>query len=246
MDDGDLSGSVAVVTGGSGGIGRALVARLVEQGAEVIALARTKAVLDQVGETCGPRCIPMQCDLTSPSAVERVRDLVAERWGRLDSIIGNAAIMGPRTTLANLNETQWQDVISTNATSNWRLIRLFDPLLRKSKAGRAVFVTSGAGSRAQMASGRGAYAISKAALDALVRTYASETSDTRVRVMLCNPGPMRTALRASIAPEEDPLSLRTPEEFAPKVVAMCQPNWTVSGCLYDFPQDRLLKFNSPS
>ena len=117
--------------------------------------------------------------------------------------------------------------MSVNVTANWRLIRALDPLLRASAAGRVAFLTSGAASRAELRAYWGPYAASKAALDALARTYAAETATTSaVRVMLVNPGPLRTRMRATAMPGEDPLTLRTPEELAPKVAAICSPEWS--------------------
>ena len=240
-----LQDKVALVTGASRGIGRAVAMELARQGAQVIAVARTARALSGVIEDIGPACSPAPCDLGSHEELEKLAQFVRTKWKRLDVLVANAAIMGPRTTLGKLDDADWREVIDTNVTANWRLIRHFDALLRASDAGRAVFVTSGAGSRGKMAAGRGAYAISKAALDALARTYATETEDSRVRVMLCNPGPLRTELRASIAPDEDPMSLRTPADFAPKVAQLCLPTWTQSGKVYDFPQDRVLEFRGP-
>jgi NAD(P)-dependent dehydrogenase (short-subunit alcohol dehydrogenase family) len=241
-----LNGRVALVTGASRGIGRAVSRELARQGAQVIVVARSAELLGDLAREIGSACLPVVCDLNSQEDVERVTHLIDQRWGRLDILVANAAIMGPRTVLSELQETDWHNVLETNLSSNWRLIRNFDHLLRSSPAGRAIFVTSGAGSRAQMAPARGAYAISKAALDALARTYASETTATNVRVMLCNPGPLRTDLRAAVAPDEDPMTLRTPAEFAPKVVEMCLPAWQETGRMYDFPQDKLLDFAGPS
>ena len=136
--------------------------------------------------------------------------------------------------------------MAVNVTANWRLIRSLDPLLRLSDAGRVAFITSGAASRADLRAYWGPYAVSKAALDALARTYAAETLNTsNVRVMLINPGPLRTRMRATAMPGEDPLTLRTPEDLAPKIVEMCSPEWTETGKLYDFPSDRILSFKSP-
>jgi NAD(P)-dependent dehydrogenase (short-subunit alcohol dehydrogenase family) len=246
MTTAPLKSRVALVTGASRGIGRAVSRELARQGAQVIVVARNSELLGDLAREIGSACLPVVCDLNSQEDVERAAHLVEQKWGRLDILIANAAIMGPRTILSELQESDWRNVLETNLSSNWRLIRNFDHLLRASHAGRAIFVTSGAGSRAQMAAARGAYAISKAALDALARTYASETADTNVRVMLCNPGPLRTDLRASIVPNEDPMTLRTPADFAPKVVEMCLPAWQESGRMYDFPQDRLLDFAGPS
>jgi NAD(P)-dependent dehydrogenase (short-subunit alcohol dehydrogenase family) len=245
MADQPLSGSVALVTGASRGIGAAIAAELVKQGAQVVAVARDREKLAKLQAALGPACLAVACDLGSPADVSTLRMQIETTFGRLDILVGNAAIMGRRTYLAELDEQDWRDVFSTNVEANWRLIKHFDHLLRVAPHGRAVFMTSGAGSRARMASGRGAYAISKTALDALVRSYASEVDETNMRVMLCNPGPIRTSLRAQAAPGEDPMILQTPADVAPKVVAMCLPNWTENGRLYDFPQDRLMDFQAP-
>jgi NAD(P)-dependent dehydrogenase (short-subunit alcohol dehydrogenase family) len=133
-----------------------------------------------------------------------------------------------------------------NVTANYRLIRSLDMLLRASDAGRAVFMSSGAGNKAELSPYRAAYAVSKAALDALARTYAAETATTSsVKVMVANPGPLRTKMRAAVAPGEDPMTLRTPEEFAPKVAMLCAPTWDVTGKLYDFTSDKVKSFRAP-
>ena len=245
MADQPLLGSVALVTGASRGIGAAIVAELVKQGAHVVAVARDHDKLAQLQKDLGPACTAVACDLGSPAQMSALRAQVETTFGRLDVLVGNAAIMGRRTFLAELDEQDWRDVIGTNVEANWRLIKNFDHLLRAAPHGRAVFMTSGAGSRARMAAGRGAYAISKTALDALIRSYASEVDETQMRVMLCNPGPIRTSLRAQAAPGEDPMILQTPADVAPKVVAMCLPKWNENGRLYDFPQDRLMDFQAP-
>jgi len=241
----DFTGSVALVTGASRGVGRAVAAHLVRAGAQVVAAARTGAALDELAAEAGAQCIPFVCDLTRGGDVARLADFVRRRWGRLDALVGNAAMMGPRAHVAQLEEADWLAVMDANVSANWRLIHAFDPLLRAAPAGRAVFMTSGNGSRARMAPGRGAYAISKAALDALVRSYAAETLDSRVRAMLCNPGPLRTDMRAQAAPDEDPAILRTPDDFAPSLLRLCAASWTQTGMLYDFPQDRVLSFGAP-
>jgi NAD(P)-dependent dehydrogenase (short-subunit alcohol dehydrogenase family) len=137
-------------------------------------------------------------------------------------------------------------VVAVNVTANWRLIRSLDPLLRAAEAGRVVFISSSAGHAAHLKPYWGPYAVTKAALDALARTYAAETMNiSRVRVMAVNPGPLRTKMRAAAMPGEDPMSLRTPDELAPKILALCAPEWTQTGMLYDFPTDRVLSFMPP-
>ena len=136
--------------------------------------------------------------------------------------------------------------MAVNVTANWRLIRSLDPLLRLSGAGRVAFITSGAASRADLRAYWGPYAVSKAALDALARTYAAETLNTsNVRVTLINPGPLRTRMRATAMPGEDLSTLREPQDLAPKIVEICSPEWTETGKLYDFPTDRILSFRAP-
>jgi NAD(P)-dependent dehydrogenase (short-subunit alcohol dehydrogenase family) len=134
--------------------------------------------------------------------------------------------------------------MAVNLTANWRLIRSLDPLLRASDAGRAIFVSSGAAHKCTAY--WGPYSVSKAALEALARTYAAETVETRVRVTLVNPGPLRTRMRASAMPGEDPETLRTPDDLAPHIVRLASPEWSETGKIYDFPTDRVLAYQPPA
>ena len=156
-------------------------------------------------------------------------------------------MLGPLTPLAQVEPKQWDTIVATNVTANLRLIRALDPLLRASDAGRVVLLTSGAAHRADLKAYWGPYAITKGAIDTIVRTYAAETANvSAVRVMAVDPGPLRTRMRAQAMPGEDPATLRTPEELAPKVVALCRPDSTATGQLYDFPSDRVLSFREPA
>ncbi|WP_041778752.1 SDR family NAD(P)-dependent oxidoreductase [Beijerinckia indica] len=245
-----LAGSIALVTGASRGIGHALALDLARAGAHVIALARTQGALEELDDEirdAGSEATLVPCDLKDFEALDRLGHAIFSRWGKLDIFIGNAGLLGPVSPLAHVDPKQWEDVLAVNVTANWRLIRSLDPLLRASDAGRAVFITSGVGHRADFKPYWGPYATSKAALDALARTYAAETVNVSpVRVMLVNPGPLRTAMRAKAMPGEDPLTLRTPEDLSPKVLTLCSPEWTETGKLYDFPQDRILSFQGPA
>ncbi|MEJ0094795.1 MAG: SDR family NAD(P)-dependent oxidoreductase [Methylocella sp.] len=244
-----LGGRIALVTGASRGIGRAVALELARAGAHIIALARTQGALEELDDAIralGGEATLTPCDIKDFDALDRLGRAIYERWGKLDILIGNAGVLGPVTPLGHVEPRQWEDTFAVNVTANWRLIRSLDPLLRASEAGRAVFISAGAGYAADFAPYWGPYVASKAALDALVRTYAAETKNiTAVRVMAVNPGPLRTRMRASAMPGEDPMSLRTPEDLAPKIVALCGPNWTQTGKLYDFPQDRVLSFVAP-
>ena len=247
----DGSPRVALVTGASRGIGRAAAVALASSGAHVVALARTQGALEELDdeiralrptEPGATTLVPM--DLRDFAAIDRLGEALYRRWGRLDAFVGNAGVLGVLSPLHHLDPKAWDEVIAVNVTANWRLIRSLDPLLRRSAAGRVAFITSGAASRAELRAYWGPYATSKAALDALARTYAAETVNTsNIRVMLINPGPLRTLMRAKAMPGEDPSTLRAPQELAPKIVEICSPEWTETGKLYDFPSDRILLFH---
>ncbi len=245
-----LDGRIALVTGASRGIGRAMALELARAGAHVIALARTQGALEELDDairSAGGEATLVPCDLKDFDALDRLGAAIFERWGRLDIFVANAGVLGPMTPLAHIEPRQWEDVLAVNVTANWRLIRSLDLPLRRAEAGRVIFLTSSAGHAAQLKPYWGAYAITKAALDALARTYAAETMNIcPIKVMAVDPGPLRTRLRATAMPGEDPMSLRTPEELAPKIIALCMPEWQESGKLYDFAADRVLSFSPPS
>jgi NAD(P)-dependent dehydrogenase (short-subunit alcohol dehydrogenase family) len=244
-----LAGRVALVTGASRGIGRVIALELARAGAHVIALARTQGALEELDDQIraeGGAATLVPCDLKDFDSLDRLGAAIFERWGRLDVFVGNAGVLGPMTPLAHVEPSQWDEVIAVNVTANWRLIRSLDYLLRAAEAGRAIFIVSGAGHAAQMKPYWGPYAISKAALEAMVRTYAAETQNiSSVKVMAVNPGPLRTRMRAQAMPGEDPMTLRAPEDLAPKILTLCLPDWAETGKLYDFPQDRVLSYRAP-
>lgn len=241
-----LDGRIAVVTGASRGIGRAAALALAEAGAHVIAVARTQGALEELDDAiqaAGSTATLVPLNLTDYDAIDRLGAAIDERWGRLDILVGNAGILGALMPLGHLTPKVWQQTIDINVTANWRLIRSLDPLLRRSDAGRAIFVTSGAASKCRAY--WGPYSISKAALDAMVRTYAAESATTPIRAMLLSPGPLRTAMRRSAMPGEDPETLKTPEDLAPSFVRLASPDWSESGKIFDFPTGQLLAFRPP-
>lgn len=241
-----LANRVAVVTGASRGIGRAAALALAEAGAHVIAVARTQGALEELDDAiakAGSTATLVPLDLTDHDGIDRLGAAINARWGRLDIVVGNAGILGNLMPIGHVTPKVWGQVMDLNVTANWRLIRSLDPLLRMSDAGRAVFVTSGAAATCKAY--WGPYSVSKAALEALVRTYAAETATTNVKAMLLNPGPLRTAMRRAAMPGEDPETLRTPEDLAPHVVRLASPASTESGRIYDFPTDRVLTPQAP-
>jgi NAD(P)-dependent dehydrogenase (short-subunit alcohol dehydrogenase family) len=183
-------------------------------------------------------------NLTDFDGIARLGAALNERHGKLDILVGNAGIAGPSSPLGHIELKPWQDVMAINVTANFQLIRCMEPLLQKSDAGRAVFVTSGAASKANAY--RGPYAASKAALDTLVRCWANETATTPIRVNLFNPGPVRTRMRAIVFPGEDPITLDTPDQIAEFIVPMCLPSWSETGRLYDYKSRKVMNFNPPS
>ena len=218
-----LKGRLALVTGASRGIGRAVALGLAEAGAELILVARTVGALEEVDDAVkalGGHASLVPLDLTDYDALDRLGALVFERWQKLDILIANAGMLGPLSPLGHIPPKDWDKLIATNLTANWRLIRSLDPLLKQSDAGRAVFVTSGAAHKNRPY--WGGYAVTKAALETLVLTYAAECAQTEIKVNLINPGPVRTRMRAQAMPGEDPETLPHPSEIVPLIVDLAR------------------------
>lgn len=242
-----LDQRIALVTGASRGIGRATARALARAGAHVIAVARTVGGLEELDDEIraeGSTATLVPLSVTDADGVARLGAALNERHGRLDVLVGNAGMLGPASPLGHIELKAWNDVIALNVTANFQLIRCMDPLLRQSDAGRAVFVTSGVAHKASAY--LGPYAASKAALDALVRSWANETANTALRVNLFSPGPIRTRMRAQVFPGEDPMTLDTPDMAAEFIVPMCSPEWTETGKLYDYKARTLRTFQPPA
>jgi NAD(P)-dependent dehydrogenase (short-subunit alcohol dehydrogenase family) len=246
LSAGVLSNRIALVTGASRGIGAATARALAGAGAHVVAVARTVGGLEELDdaiEAAGGSATLVPLDVTDFAGLGRLAVALGERHRRLDILIGNAALGGPSSPLDHTTLTDWDEVMKVNVTANWQLICAMDALLRRSDAGRAVFLTSGAAHSTPAY--RGLYAASKAALEAAVRTYAAETARTSVRVNLFNPGATRTRMRAQVMPGEDPMTLPPPEDVAEKIVELCAPGFSETGRIYDFPTRRLMSFRKP-
>lgn len=220
-----LSGRVALVTGATRGIGRAVAAGLAREGAHVIAVGRTQGALEELDDDIlaltGDRATLVPLDLVDGDGIDRLGAAIFERWGRLDVLVAAAGVLGVTTPVPHMDPHVWDRVMSVNLTANYRLIRSMDLLLRKAEAGRAVFLTSGAARRPRAF--WGAYAASKAGLEALAASYADEVEHTPLRVAVVNPGPMRTRMRAAAFPGEDPMTLPAPEEIVPMILEMVGP-----------------------
>jgi NAD(P)-dependent dehydrogenase (short-subunit alcohol dehydrogenase family) len=242
-----LSGKIALLTGASRGIGFATGVALAKAGAHVVAVARTVGGLEELDDAIkaeGSTATLVPLDLRDTDGLARLALALNERYQRLDALIGNGGILGPTSPLGHVEPAAWDETMAVNVTANFHLIRTMDPLLRAAEAGRAVFVTSGSATNNRAY--RGPYSISKAALNALARTYAAETVTTNVRVNLINPGPTRTRMRASLMPGEDPMTVKTVETVAEKIVELCLPDVQETGKLYDCEQGRLLAMQPPA
>ncbi|WFU29770.1 SDR family NAD(P)-dependent oxidoreductase [Bradyrhizobium brasilense] len=242
-----LASRIALVTGASRGIGFATAVALAKAGAHVVAVARTQGGLEELDDeirTAGGSATLVPLSLTDYDGIARLGLALHERHGKLDILVGNAGTAGPSSPLGHIELKPWNDVFAINVTANFQLIRCMDPLLRQSDAGRAVFVTSGVAHKANAY--LGPYAASKAALEALVRSWANETANTALRVNLFSPGPIRTRMRAQVFPGEDPMTLDTPDMAAEFIVPMCSPDWTKTGKLYDYKARTLRSFQPPA
>src|ERR1700755_3545282 len=241
-----LASRIALVTGASRAIGYAPARALAKAGAHIVAVARTQGGLEELDDEIrkdGGSATLVPVSMTDSDGIARLGAALHERHGKIDILIGNAGVAGPSSPLGHIDLKPWNDVIALNLTANFQLIRCMEPLLRASDAGRAVFITAGS---AQKAPGyRGPYAASKAALETLVRVWAAETASARVRVNLFSPGPIRTRMRATVFPGEDPTTLDTPEQAAEFIVPMCAPEWNETGKLFDYKTRKLVSFRAP-
>lgn len=229
-----LQGRLALVTGASRGIGYQTALQLAGLGAHVIATARTSGGLEELDDAIraagGEAATLVPLDITDFDALDRLGATIFERWAKLDILVANAGRLGPLSPMGHVVPKEFDRVMAINVTANFRLIRSLDPLLKRSDAGRAVFVTSGAARNIKPF--WGPYAVAKAALDAMALTYAAECESTPLNVNLFSPGATRTAMRAQAMPGEDPMTLPSAEEIATHLVALCLPTETRNGGTY--------------
>jgi NAD(P)-dependent dehydrogenase (short-subunit alcohol dehydrogenase family) len=211
-----------------------------------VALARTTGALEELDDEIrakGGAATLVPLDLSDAAAIERLGPALMERWGRLDILLANAGVLGPLAPLTHVSPKEWAKVFEINVSANWRLLKSVEPALRASPSGRVIILSSGAAHKCLAY--WGPYSISKAAVEALGRTYAAETATTPIRVMMVNPGPLRTRMREEAMPGEDPMTLKTPEDLAPHLVALAGPDWSETGKIFDFPQGKVLTPRMP-
>ncbi|MEJ1158507.1 SDR family NAD(P)-dependent oxidoreductase [Prosthecomicrobium sp. N25] len=234
MAEPSLSGRIVVVTGASRGIGRVFAREVARAGAHVVAVARTVGGLEELDDEIrgfGGAATLVPLDLKDLDGIDRLGAALFERFGQVDGLVGNAGVLGVLSPLAHLDQKVWDEVMTVNVTANWRLLRSLDPLLRRSGSGRCVFLTSGAARR--LRAFWGLYSVSKAALEAMVVTYAQEGEIAGVKANLLSPGPIRTAMRAKAMPGEDPDTLDPPEVLVPALLRLLAPDLAESGRIWE-------------
>ena len=226
---------VALITGASRGIGAAIAKGLASNGIHVILIARTIGALEELDDAItlsGGSSTLVPLDLLDFPAIERLGATIFERWGKLDILISNAAMLGKLTPLHHYDPSTWDNVINLNLIANQRLIRSFDPLLRQSSHGRAIFLSA---TVARVATPYwGAYATSKAGLEMMIQVYAKETEKTNLKVNIVDPGITKTSLRASAFPGEDPSKLKSPKRLVPLFLKLCSAENQAHGQLIKY------------
>jgi NAD(P)-dependent dehydrogenase (short-subunit alcohol dehydrogenase family) len=234
-----LADRVALVTGATRGIGRAAALALSVAGAHVIAVGRTQGALEDLDDEAralgGEPVTLVPLDLTNGPGIYELGHAIFQRHRRLDILVHAAAMLSQLRPVAHVPPDQWDRLVATNITSAFRLIRSLEPLLRASPSARAIFLTDSQATRPKAF--WGAYAASKAAVEAMVRAWADEVDNTPIRAVLLDPGAVRTKLRAEAFPGEDKDALTSPAEIAPMIVAL-------AGEADPGPPDQVLSFTS--
>lgn len=226
----EFANRIALITGATKGIGYAVAKRFASEGAHIIATGRNVAdleALDDYIKAIGGTATLVPLDLLETDKIELLAANIAQRFGRLDILVGNAGILGDLTPLPHTNTSDWDKVIAINLTANFHLIRCFDALLKSSSVPRVMFVSSGVAKSAYAY--WGAYAVSKAALEKMVETYAAENAKTNLKANLIDPGAVRTRMRAKAFPGENPETLPHPDDITDIFVKLASEDMKETG-----------------
>jgi NAD(P)-dependent dehydrogenase (short-subunit alcohol dehydrogenase family) len=242
----DLSGRVALVTGASRGIGYFTALELAKMGAHVIACARTVGGLEDLDDAIkavGGSATLVPFDLADMAAIDSLGGAIFERWGKLDILVANAGVLGTISPIGHVEAKTFDKVMTINVTATWRLIRSVDPLMQKSDQGRALILSSSLAHKCKPF--WGPYSASKAAVEALARTWAGETERLPLKIISVDPGATRTAMRAQAYPGEDPDTLPHPSEVAKVISGLTGPDMTETGKLYIVREKRFADYKLP-
>ncbi len=242
----ELKNRIALVTGASRGIGYFTALELAKAGAHVIACARTVGGLEDLDDAIkavGGSATLVPFDLADMNAIDALGASIFERWGKLDILVANAGVLGVISPIGHIEAKTFDKVMTINVTATWRLIRSVDPLLARSDAGRAVILSSAAAHKCRPF--WGPYSASKAAVEALARTWAGESQSTPLRITSVDPGATRTAMRAQAVPGENPETLPHPSEIAKAILPLVGPDVTETGKLYIVRESKLADYRLP-
>jgi len=221
---GQLAGRIALITGANRGIGYAVAKAYAREGAECLLAGRNMAGLERAAgeiKAAGGKASALSLDVEQAESVRALTAQVAKAYPRLDIFVANAALLGARVAITKYPLEVWKQTFQANVHANLLLLQGLDPLLRKSDAGRVVVLTAGVARTPKL--GTGSYAVSKAALEAMAGIYALECKGTPIRINMVNPGPTRTEMRARAVPDEDPMTIKTPDDIAPLFVELASP-----------------------
>jgi NAD(P)-dependent dehydrogenase (short-subunit alcohol dehydrogenase family) len=242
----NLSNRIALVTGASRGIGYFTALALAKAGAHVIACARTVGGLEDLDDAiqaAGGSATLVPFDLSDMNAIDALGASIFERWGKLDILVANAAMLGVISPVTHVEAKVFDKVMAINVTATWRLIRSVEPLLLRSDAGRAIVLSSAAAHKCRPF--WGPYSASKAAVEALVRTWAAEQEKSHLRINSVDPGATRTAMRAQAMPGEDKDALPHPSTVAEAILPLAAPDLTVTGKLFVVRENRFVDYRMP-
>jgi len=236
MNTYDFSGKIALVTGASRGIGAAVAYGLAKAGAHVIALARTVGGLEELDDrikAAGGTATLLPMDLAKLEDVDKIGPTIVERFGKLDILIGNAAILGPLSPVGHVKPQDWERVYKVNFMANVRLVRSLDPVIRMSNAGRVLFTTSAMAD--DVPAYWAPYAASKSALNTFVKVYAAENENKNLRINAIHPGTVDTAMMTDAFPGGAPFALKQPEEVVEDFLAAVAENCPNHGQIIKLP-----------
>jgi NAD(P)-dependent dehydrogenase (short-subunit alcohol dehydrogenase family) len=222
-----LSGKVALITGGSRGIGKAIAIAYARQGAAVFVCARGEADLNRAVDeirSAGGKAHGRTGNVGDPRHTTAIVEAARKHFGKLDVLVNNASALGPRVPIAQYPVSVWEEVVRVNITGAFLMSQEVLKFMMPQRQGAIINVSSGVG-RAGRARW-GAYAASKFGVEGLTQVLADEVREFGIRVNTINPGPTRTEMRALAYPEEDPLTLPTPDQLVPVFVYLASDDST--------------------
>ncbi len=233
MNKKNLHNKIALITGASRGIGAAVAKRFAKEGAHLILVSRNQISLEKVDDEIRnygskPTLVPI--DVTDDKNMDLMASEIAKRFGKIDILVGNAAILGPLSPMSHYEPKIWKNIFEINFHANWRLIRNFEMLLKQSNSGRAIFVTSGIARKKRAY--WGPYSASKAALEKMVLDWSEEITKTNLKVNIIDPGRVRTSMRKSAYPGENPEINPMPEEVTDLFVKLSDDNLQDNGQIF--------------